>query len=79
MAKEMTPRRKAELEKSFDEVRSHKDWKLPISKMIYASLKQQSLIADAVVFFTGSVPTFTPAAHGHVRIEADGYYAAIGM
>jgi hypothetical protein len=72
----ITPERKTELEKAFDEVRSHKDWKRRISKMIYASSKQQALIAEAVMFFTGSVATFTPAAHGRVRIEAAGYYAS---
>jgi len=69
----ITEERKAELEKLFDEVRSRVDWKRPISKLIYASPKQQTLIAEAVMFFTGSDTTFEPAAYGKVRIRTTGY------
>lgn len=36
------------------------------------------LLHHAVVHFTGSVPKFSVAAHDAVRVEAAGYYEAIG-
>jgi hypothetical protein len=76
MRNQITDERKAELEKAFDDVRSRVNWKRPINKLIYASRKQQMVIAEAVMFFTGSNTTFEPAAYGKVRIRAAGYYAS---
>ena len=38
----------------------------------------EEMISDAVIFFTGSIPTITPNGKGGVRVQAVGYYRAIG-
>ena len=35
-------------------------------------------IREAVIFFTGSVPTLTAMSRGYYRVKAAGYYVAIG-
>ncbi len=63
----------------FDEVKNQKHWKLPINKVISTpSTERRALIEEAVIYFTGSVPSFTAIRGGKVRVQADGYYAAIG-
>ena len=65
------------LKDAFDSVlRPGQNWKdtISISVPIDSDL---ALIREAVIHFTGSVPTFTTRGT-HIRVHAAGYYAAIG-
>ncbi len=66
------------LRRAFNEVASRRNWKDPIAWIIEA--KDQALVEEAIIFFTGSVPTFTKAegSTGRLVVKADGYYIAVG-
>jgi hypothetical protein len=75
---------RADLSAAFNRVASKENWKMPIDAVVdiendYA----KELIERAVIFLTGSVPTFEPIAGATLpacryRVKAAGYYAAIG-
>lgn len=53
------------------------NWKDPIDATIDSSDKD--IVYEAVIFFTGSVPTFTPImGTPYYRVQAVGYYEAVG-
>jgi hypothetical protein len=59
------------------------NWKRPIDQVIELNDAEMALIREAIIFFTGSVPTFTPMLGGKLpkcryRVTAAGYYAAVG-
>jgi hypothetical protein len=69
----------------FSLVEDKANWKNKIDKCIElkAGSDLHEALKDAVIHFTGSVPTFTffPTGHllgGYARIQAAGYYAAVG-
>ena len=67
----------AELSAAFDKVKSRVNWKYPVDRAIRES--DEKVVGAAIIFFTGSVPTFIPGSRkGWVRVYADGYYVAIG-
>lgn len=71
---------KAELSIAFDRVCDQKDWKLPINKTIDEPNEVEEIVLrEAVIFFTGSVPTFTIISRGRVNVRALGYYEMIGV
>lgn len=66
-----------QLKEAFDTVCSKQHWKLPIDTTIENA--DLNLIEYAIIHFTGSVPTFTPImGTAVVRVQADGYYIAVG-
>lgn len=65
-----------QLHAAFDLVKDAKNWKNPINAVIDA--KDQDAVSQAVIYFTGSVPGFTPMKNGKVRVRSVGYYVAIG-
>lgn len=69
-----------ELRDAFDRVANKTNWKLPVNAVIEATAADQLLISEAVVFFTGSVPTITRVPNWpHLSlVRADGYYKAVG-
>ena len=68
-----------ELSAAFDRVKDTDRWKNPIDATIdIESDEDQSIIYQAIIFYTGSIATFTPNRNKQVRVEADGYYVAIG-
>ncbi len=68
-----------ELSVAFDRVKDSERWKNPIDATIdIVSDEDQKIIEEAIVFYTGSRATFTPNRNKQVRVEADGYYVAIG-
>ncbi len=78
-----------QLKTVFDMVAAREDWKLPVVREIfYPDGIDHDLfhvmVTEAVIFFTGSVPTFrvfknNPILKQHVLlVEADGYYSAMG-
>lgn len=81
---------KSDLDKAFDLVRHPENWKRTIDCRVQLTDEQVCLIQDAVIYFTGSVPTFTPVSHSTVQfnnagvperlyhVKADGYYLTCG-
>ena len=72
-----------ELHHAFDRViENQAHWKAPIDATIRVPKRAQArtleAIRKAVIHFTGSVATITPAPGGLFRVEADGYYRAVG-
>lgn len=66
---------RGELSVAFKKVQNPENWKYAISATI--DIKDQEIVKNAIIFFTGSVPTFHWVA-GKVVVKAAGYYAAIG-
>ena len=67
-----------ELSVAFDRVKDSERWKNPIcSLMAPPTDEERQIIFEAIVFYTGSLATFTPEGD-LVRVEAAGYYMAIG-
>lgn len=81
------PVTRRELCAAFDRVADKANWKMPVDAIVeIATHAELATIRQAVIFFTGSVPTFKPVAiirtlDGSVcryRVVADGYYRAVG-
>jgi hypothetical protein len=72
------------LHKAFARVENREHWKNPVDAVIdIKNDREKALIAEAVVFYTGSVATFTPMVGGTLpgcryRVTAIGYFAAVG-
>jgi hypothetical protein len=75
---------RGELSRAFDRVADCAHWKNPIDATIdVAGDFDLEVIREAVVFFAGCRPTFTPVRGGTLpgaryRVRAVGYYAAVG-
>lgn len=71
---------RAELKAAFELVENKENWKMPIVKALTLSNGQREVIEEAVVFFAGCRPTFTPIVNvpGKYLVEAVGYYNAVG-
>lgn len=69
---------RGKLESYFNLVKNPQNWKLPIDSI--CEMKDVANIESAIIFFTGSVPSFKPSATltGKYIVKADGYYAAVG-
>ncbi len=65
-----------ELHDAFSMVQDQENWKNPVSALIHPQFKD--VVADAVTFMTGSVPKFLSIGSGMLRVQASGYYEAIG-
>jgi hypothetical protein len=79
----------AELRAAFDRVASSPNWKTAINAEIEATVDEIGTVKEAVTFYTGSVArverletlgidTETGAYRLRVRVQASGYYAAVG-
>lgn len=74
------PVTRGELSEAFDWVADRSNWKNPIACAIVLSARQRALVREAIVFFTGSIPTIT-VDDGDAEttiVRAAGYYATIG-
>lgn len=74
---------RAEMSKAFDRVANTVNWKNPINATVTVESDAELLtIREAVIFFTGSVPTISVETfkNGRVvyRVKALGYYAVCG-
>lgn len=72
-----------QLSEAFDKVSNKEHWKLPINAVLpeWFSVAETELITAAVIFYTGSVPTFEREyknGAGSTKVQAAGYYAAVG-
>jgi hypothetical protein len=73
----------ARMRRQFDRVCDPTNWKNPIDTTVaIATHDKMRAIAEAVVYFTGSVPTFSAIKIRGVRcvyrVRAAGYYRTIG-
>lgn len=67
----------SELRDAFDSVLNpEQHWKGPIDTVLRVS--DEELLREAIVFYTGSVPTFRPIGEGYTRVTAKGYWQAVG-
>ena len=71
------PVTRGELEAAFNRVANTNNWKDPIAKIVTLDERGIALTREAVIFFTGSVPTFTRIG-GEYMVQAAGYYLTIG-
>lgn len=65
-----------ELREAFNLVADPADWKNPVDAVIPGDT-DRSLIIDAVIHFTASVPVFETLPDGRLRVAAAGYYLTI--
>lgn len=78
------PVTRGELSAAFNAVVTKDNWKFPIDKIVDLDAYTKAMVAEAIVFYTGSVATFTAISGtttggmGKYRVTAVGYYAAIG-
>lgn len=67
---------------AFNAVAPRDNWKGRIDVVLARSTVRDlggvEVIREAVIFFTGSVPTIDDLDAGTVRVRAAGYYAAVG-
>jgi len=72
---------RAELLAAMTLVENPSNWKMPIQNVMI-SATDQDVVREAVIFFTGSVPTFRKPVRagfdGQLIVSASGYYATIG-
>lgn len=71
-------RKQSELLAAFNLVANKDHWKNPITTTLLQREVDEKLLTDAIIHFTGSVPTFSSMAGGRVLIKANGYYLTIG-
>lgn len=67
---------RAELKAAFERVQNAQNWKLPIDTVIPS--KDKEVTEEAIIFFAGCRPYFVRGIKGHLRVQAVGYYAAVG-
>ncbi len=73
-----------ELSLAFDAVADKANWKNPINTVVDLDDYTKALVAEAVVFYAGCVPSFerltgtTTSGLAKYRVTAKGYYAAVG-
>ena len=72
-----------QLTDAFHLVANRDNWKKPIDADVTYPTDMprdmfETIVKEAVVFFTGSVPTFERFYGDKVRVQAIGYYLAIG-
>jgi len=73
------PVTRGELMKYFDMVADKANWKNPINARVKLAANEVAMLTEAVIFFTGSVPTILPMARkGEYKVKANGYYLTIG-
>ena len=75
---------RGELEVAFNAVANKANWKYPVNATVDLDAYTKAMVFEAVVFFTGSKPTFkrltgsTTGGMAKYRVKAAGYYATIG-
>ncbi len=65
-----------ELQEAFTMVQDQENWKNPVSALIHP--RYRDVVADAVTFMTGSIPKFLNIGSDMLRVQAAGYYEAVG-
>lgn len=74
--------RVGDLDKAFDKVKDKTNWKNAINTSVWATVSEITVIREAIIFFTGSVPHLQIYSHDGDKmlfhVVAAGYYNAIG-
>lgn len=66
------------LKEYFNSVQNTENWKLGVkNKEVFFSTLEQRIIDEAVIFYTGSIPSWK-FSNGKTFISFAGYYEAIG-
>jgi len=64
---------------AFNKVANKTNWKLPIDKKVsLSSVDEVDLVVEAIIHFTGSVPSYDQLDGDVYHFQAQGYYIAIG-
>lgn len=61
---------------AFNPVANKEHWKYPVDAVVDAD--QRDVLDQAIPYFTGSCAHFTEVEGGKLRVQADGYFNAIG-
>lgn len=68
-----------EVSAAFTAVQNKENWKARIDAVVTLADDRALLgMREAVIFFTGSIPTFDALGQNRYRVRAAGYYVAIG-
>jgi hypothetical protein len=62
----------------FDKVANKENWKMPIDATVALTDAEIAILTDAVIFYAGCVPSVTKLGNGRYRVQAEGYYNAVG-
>jgi len=73
----ITDEQVAELKALFERVENKQDWKNPIDATIVLQESEVEKLREAIIFYTGSVPTFKRISTNVQRVVAAGYYATM--
>jgi hypothetical protein len=69
-----------QMREALSKVQNKINWKHPVNTIIDES--EQELVTEAIIYFCGCVPTFTPIfsspSEPKLWVQAVGYYAAVG-
>ena len=66
-----------QLHDAFTKVQDKQHWKNPIDALV--EKKDIDIVTEAIIHFTGSIPTFQPKkGSGKYRVQAAGYFLTIG-
>lgn len=69
----------AEARRWFDEVQNRENWKFPVDHSFQCiSAIDRAKVSAAIVHFTGSVATWQQKGSLGWRVQAAGYYSAVG-
>ncbi len=66
-----------QLTDAFELVKPAENWKMPVDAMVPAGTSRL-LVTSAIIFFTGSIPSYRAQPDGSLIVVADGYYRAVG-
>lgn len=69
---------RADLNAAFERIKPTGHWKNRIDAVVGLTDHERDLTREAIVFFTGSIPTFEVVEHGKYRVRAAGYFLTIG-
>lgn len=71
-----TPYTREQLQAAFDKVCDKTNWKNPINAE--CSRDEVEVTKSAIIFFTGSIPTYQSISDSRLKVTAAGYYLTIG-
>lgn len=71
-----TPYSRVQLLAAFNKVCDKQNWKNPIKGE--CDKEDIEILSYAIPFFAGCTPTFTAIGFNRLRVEAPGYYLAVG-
>ncbi len=67
-----------ELRAAFKKVQNAVHWKNPVDAEIILTEREAAVLEYAVIYLTGSVPSMTRIEGDRWKVQADGYFMAVG-